>query len=51
MKRKVTNWKVNFLFQASKEVLLKVVVLAIPTYSMCIFLLPKEVCKDLNKLM
>jgi hypothetical protein len=49
--QKLTNWKVKFLSQASKEVLLKAVVQAIPTYSMSVFLLPASLCKDLNRLM
>lgn len=48
---KLNNWKVNFLSQAGKEVLLKAVIQAIPTYSMCIFQLPISFCKELNGLM
>jgi hypothetical protein len=51
VKRKVSDWKMKLLSQAGKEILLKAVVQAIPTYSMSIFLLPKELCKDLNKIM
>jgi ribonuclease HI/exonuclease III len=51
VRRRVTNWKTKLLSQAGKEILLKAVVQAIPTYSMSIFLLPKELCKEINKLM
>jgi len=48
---KLNNWKVNFLSQAGKEILLKAVIQAIPTYCMCIFQLPISLCKDLNGMM
>ena len=51
MRRRVTDWKTKLLSQAGKEILLKAVVQAIPTYSMSIFLLPKELCKEINKMM
>jgi hypothetical protein len=49
--KRLSNWKVKFLSQAGKEVLLKAVVQAIPTYSMGVFQLPIALCKELNKLM
>jgi hypothetical protein len=49
--RKIYNWKYGLLSLAGKEVLLKAVVQAIPTYSMSVFLLPVCLCKDLNHLM
>ncbi|XP_062170454.1 uncharacterized protein LOC133876185 [Alnus glutinosa] len=49
--QKLGNWKVKFLSQASKEVLLKAVVQAISTYSMGVFQLPISLCKEINKLM
>jgi ribonuclease HI len=49
--RRIGDWKLNFLSQAGKEVLLKAVIQAIPTFSMSIFLLPKGLCKDINSLM
>ena len=41
----------QFLSQAEKEILFKVVVQAIPTYSMSIFMLPKSLCKEINAIM
>jgi hypothetical protein len=49
--KRVNDWKTIFLSQVGKEILLKVVVQAIPTYSMSIFLLPKELCKEINSIM
>jgi hypothetical protein len=49
--KKLHNWKVKFLSQAGKEILFKVVVQAIPTYSMSVFLLPVSLCKELNRMM
>jgi hypothetical protein len=48
---KLTNWKVKFLSQAGKEILIKAVVQAIPTYCMSVFLLPVTLCQDLNSMM
>ncbi|XP_059445337.1 uncharacterized protein LOC132177129 [Corylus avellana] len=48
---KMHGWKEKFLSQAGKEVLLKAVVQAIPTYTMSVFLLPKTLCKDINLMM
>jgi len=47
----LNNWKVKFLYQAGKEVLLKAVVQAIPTYSMSVFLLPMSLCRELQGMM
>jgi hypothetical protein len=49
--KRLNDWKTKFLSQAGKEVLIKAVVQAIPTYSMSIFSLPKELCQDLNSMM
>jgi hypothetical protein len=49
--QKLNKWKVRFLSQAGKGILLKDVVQAISTYSMSVFLLPITLCKDLNRMM
>jgi hypothetical protein len=48
---RMQGWKETFLSQAGKEVLLKAVVHAIPTYTVSVFQLPKTLCKDINSLM
>jgi hypothetical protein len=48
---RINRWKENFLSQARKEVLLKTVVQAIPTYTMSVFQLPKTLCNDINSMM
>ncbi|XP_041016130.1 uncharacterized protein LOC121258651 [Juglans microcarpa x Juglans regia] len=45
------NWKVKFISNVGKEVLLKSIVQAIPTYYMSIFKLPKTILNAINKLM
>ena len=40
------GWKEKLLSQAGKEVMIKVVVQSIPTYSMSVFKLPVCLCKD-----
>lgn len=46
--KRIQNWKNSFLSKTGKEVLIKVVLLAIPTYSMSVFIVPKKLCKDLE---
>jgi hypothetical protein len=48
---RINGWKEKFLSQAGKEVLLKAVVQAIPTYTMSVFQLPKKLCADINSMM
>lgn len=42
----IRNWKNSFLTQARKEVLLKVVIQAIPTNTISMFTLSRKICKD-----
>ena len=51
LKKKVANkasgWKETLLTSASKEILIKVVAQAMPSYTMSCFLLPNKLCDDL----
>jgi hypothetical protein len=49
--KRLKDWKLKFLSQAGKEILLKVVVQAISTYCMSVFLFPKTLCSKINYLM
>ncbi|XP_040994311.1 uncharacterized mitochondrial protein AtMg00310-like [Juglans microcarpa x Juglans regia] len=46
--KKINNWKNSFLSVAGKDVLIKVVLQAVPTYTMSVLQLPKQLCKELN---
>ena len=48
MWRKVQGWKEKLLTQAGKEILIKAVIQAIPTYTMHCFKLPKKLCSELE---
>ncbi|XP_031114462.1 uncharacterized protein LOC116018116 [Ipomoea triloba] len=45
------SWIHKFLSRAGHEILLKNVIQAIPTFAMSVFLLPIELCKDIEKVM
>jgi hypothetical protein len=51
VRKKLDGWKQRFLSQARKEILLKAVVQAIPTYCMSVFQLPKTLCKKMESMM
>ena len=46
--RKLQGWKEKLLSQAGREVLIKLVIQAIPTYTMSCFKLPKRLIKELE---
>lgn len=46
--KRLQDWKIKFLSQSGKEILLKAVILAIPTYCMSVFLLPRALCMEIN---
>ena len=49
--KRLQDWKLTFLSQTGKEIQLKAVVQAIPTYCISVFKLPKTLCTELNSLM
>jgi hypothetical protein len=46
--KRLQDWKLQFLSQAGKEILLKAVIQAIPSYCLSIFLLPKSLCSNIT---
>ena len=46
--KRVIRWKEKIISKAGREVLIKMVAKAIPTYSMSICKLPKKVFNDIN---
>jgi hypothetical protein len=48
---KINRWKEKFISHAGKEILIKAVLQAMPTYTMNVFFLPKGFTKDLNSLL
>nr|XP_027086592.1 uncharacterized protein LOC113708329 [Coffea arabica] len=49
--KKMQHWKNKLLSTAGKEVLLKAVTMAMPTYAMSCFKLPVRLCRELSSLM
>ena len=47
----VMGWKEKFISKTGREVLIKTVVQAIPTYFMSVFRLPKSICDGINSLL
>ncbi|XP_019150943.1 PREDICTED: uncharacterized protein LOC109147742 [Ipomoea nil] len=48
---RVRSWNSKFLSRAGREVLLKNVIQAMPSYAMMVFLLPLSLCKEIETLM
>lgn len=46
--KKLVTWRTKILSAAGKEILIKVVAQAIPTYVMSCYMLPKSLCDDLQ---
>ncbi|XP_030479091.2 uncharacterized protein LOC115696327 [Cannabis sativa] len=51
MQKKIFSSESQFLSKAGKEVLLKSVAKALPSYAMSVFLLTKEICSSLEGVM
>lgn len=49
MKQRVLSWKEKWISQAGREVLIRNVAQALPTYAMSMFLLPQEIIKDFER--
>lgn len=49
--KRLQYWKLKFPSLAGNEILIKGVIQVIPTYCMSVFLLPKALCLEINKLM
>ena len=47
---KIQGWKEKLLSQAGREILIKAVIQAMPTFTMGCFKLPKNLCKDIEAL-
>ena len=50
LKKKIEGWQGKLLSSAGKELLIRVVAQALPSYAMSCFLLPKEFCDSLHQL-
>ena len=48
--RKIARWKGKLLSSAGREILIKAVAQAVPTYTMSVFLLPIALCDDMTKI-
>ncbi|KAF5454906.1 hypothetical protein F2P56_024537 [Juglans regia] len=48
---KLQSWKESMFSQGGREILIKAIALAIPSYTMSCFKLPSKLCTDLEKLM
>lgn len=48
IRRKLGGWKEGMLSQTGRDVLIKSVILAMPTYTMQCFRLPRQICKEIN---
>lgn len=46
---RIKTWDGNFISRSVKEILIKTVVQALPTYVMNVFLLPLEIIKDMER--
>lgn len=50
MKKHIDSWSTWFLSEEGKEVFIKVILQAIPTYAMSCFLLPRVLCDEMESI-
>ena len=48
VRRKLARWKGKLLSIGGKEILIKAVAQAVPTYTMSYFLIPKGLCEEIK---
>ncbi|XP_074370739.1 uncharacterized protein LOC141711921 [Apium graveolens] len=51
MQNRIEGWDKKYLSKGGKELIIKTVSQALPTYAMSVFLIPKQVCTELESLM
>lgn len=51
MQKKIEGWDKKYLSKGGKEIMLKTVSQTMPSYAMSIFLLPKQLCTEMESLM
>lgn len=51
LKKRIQSWEFKCLSKACKELLLKTVTQALPSYAMNVFLLPVELCNEMEQMM
>ncbi|XP_062089159.1 uncharacterized protein LOC133795722 [Humulus lupulus] len=51
MRKRIAQWEGRFLSKAGKEILIKTVTQALPSYAMSVFLLPLGLCREMEMLM
>lgn len=51
IRQRIRNWQKRLLSMAGKEILLKGIAQAMPTYAMSIFLLPNSLCERVERMM
>ena len=49
--KKVIGWKERLISKAGREILIKTVAQVVPTYTMSIFNIPKQICEDINTIL
>ena len=49
--KRVLGWKEKYISKVERELLIKTVAQAIPTYSMSIFKIPKALCDSINSIL